>query len=81
MRIVNMLEAKSTLSKLVELVEQGEEMEILIARNGRPAAKLVKAGAEPVGQRIGVAKGKFNVPEDIDSGNDEIARMFQNAKN
>jgi len=36
-----MLEAKSSLSRLVEALEQGEEQEIIIARNGRPAAKLV----------------------------------------
>ena len=79
MRTVNMLEAKSSLSRLVEALEQGEEQEIIIARNGRPAAKLVpmKASAEgaPL-KRIGVAKGSFQVPADIDRHNDEIARLF-----
>jgi len=41
MRAVNMLQAKSSLSRLVEAIEQGQEREIVIARNGRPAAKLV----------------------------------------
>ena len=41
MPVVNMLEAKSNLSRLVEAVESGVETEIIIARNGRPAAKLV----------------------------------------
>ncbi len=50
MGMVNMLEAKTTLSKLVEAVESGAEKEIIIARNGKPAAKLV-----PVDQ---AAKGK-----------------------
>lgn len=40
MHTVNMLQAKSSLSRLVEAIEQGEEREIIIARNGRPAAKL-----------------------------------------
>ena len=79
MRTVNMLEAKSSLSRLVEALEQGEEHEIIIARNGRPAAKLVPMkisteGAAP--NRIGVAKGIFQVPADIDRHNDEIARLF-----
>jgi len=39
MQTVNMLEAKSTLSRLVDLIEQGTEREIVIARNGRPAAR------------------------------------------
>lgn len=76
MRTVNMLQAKSSLSRLVEAIEQGEEREIVIARNGRPAAKLVPIDELPSGQRIGVAKGLFEVPDDIDAGNDEIARIF-----
>jgi prevent-host-death family protein len=41
MRTVNMHDAKSQLSKLVEAVESGETDEVVIARNGRPAARLV----------------------------------------
>ena len=62
MSAVNMLQAKSSLSRLVEAIEQGQEHEIIIARNGRPAAKLVPVDAVPAGQRIGLAKGKFEVP-------------------
>lgn len=73
---VNMLQAKSSLSRLVEAIEQGREREIVIARNGRPAARLVPMDTLPSGTRIGVAKGKFNVPDDIDAHNDEVARLF-----
>lgn len=73
---VNMLQAKSTLSRLVEAIEQGHEREIIIARNGRPAAKLVPMDTVPAGKRIGVAKGKFKVPNSIDTHNEEVARMF-----
>lgn len=73
---VNMLQAKSSLSRLVEAIEQGHEREIVIARNGRPAAKLVPIDILPAGKRIGVAKGKFNVPDTIDAQNAEIAQMF-----
>ena len=76
MQPVNMLQAKSSLSRLVEAIEQGREHEIIIARNGRPAARLVPIDARPVGTRIGAAKGKFEVPDDIDADNDEVARMF-----
>ncbi|MDX3895820.1 type II toxin-antitoxin system prevent-host-death family antitoxin [Pusillimonas sp.] len=78
MRLVNMLQAKSTLSKLVEEIEQGKQTEIVIARNGRPAAKLVPIDTAPMDKRIGVAKGKFKAPDDIDTHNDEIARLFLN---
>ena len=73
---VNMLQAKSSLSRLVEAIEQGHEREIVIARNGRPAARLVPMDAVPPGKRIGVAKGVFEVPDNIDTHNDEVARLF-----
>ena len=41
MTTVNMLDAKTRLSRLVEAVESGAETEIIIARNGKPAAVIV----------------------------------------
>ncbi len=76
MEPVNMLQAKSSLSRLVEAIEQGREREIVIARNGRPAARLVPMDTAPSGKRIGVAKGLFEVPDSIDAHNDEVARLF-----
>lgn len=76
MKAINMLEAKSSLSRLVEAVELGEEPEIIIARNGRPAAKLVPIDVASTSKRIGIAKGAFEVPDDIDTHNDEVARLF-----
>lgn len=76
MIIVNMLQAKSSLSRLVESIEQGREEEIVIARNGRPAARLVPLAPPRPGARIGVAKGAFVVPDSIDEHNEEIARLF-----
>jgi prevent-host-death family protein len=76
MTAVNMLEAKSSLSRLVEAVESGAETEIVIARNGRPAARLVKLASPAAGQRIGVAKGKFKVPDSIDADEAAIAALF-----
>ncbi|MHB1511757.1 MAG: type II toxin-antitoxin system Phd/YefM family antitoxin [Acidiferrobacter sp.] len=76
MASINMLQAKSSLSRLVEAIEQGREREIVIARNGRPAAKLVPIDTVPVGKRIGVAKGKFQIPDSIDSCNEEVARLL-----
>lgn len=76
MQSVNMLQAKSSLSRLVEAIEQGREREIVIARNGRPAAKLVPIDSVSAGKRIGIAKGKFKVPDSIDAHNEEVARIF-----
>ncbi|HXA24517.1 MAG TPA: type II toxin-antitoxin system prevent-host-death family antitoxin [Acetobacteraceae bacterium] len=77
MPIVNMLEAKSSLSRLVESVESGSEAEIIIARNGRPAARLVAIKAPRAGNRIGVAKGRFTVPDDIDADAALVAALFR----
>ena len=78
MSIVNVHEAKSNLSKLIAAVESGDENEIIIARNGRPAAKLVaidKVRRKPV--RIGLAKGKYRLPDDFDRDNDLIQALFE----
>lgn len=76
MQAVNMLEAKSSLSRLVEAIEQGQEREIVIARNGRPAARLVPMDVAPTEKRLGVAKGVFEVPDSIDIHNELVAQLF-----
>ena len=73
---VNMFEAKTTLSKLVDLVESGQQKEIVIARNGRPAARLVPMRPAAPTRRIGVARGRFQVPDDIDQHNAEVAGLL-----
>lgn len=77
MATVNMHDAKSQLSKLVEAVEKGEVEEVIIARNGRPAARLT--AIEPwrkVERRIGIAAGMFVAPEDPHADDAEIAELF-----
>jgi len=65
---VNIHEAKTRLSQLLRRVAAGEE--IVIARAGKPVAKLV-----PIGDRIqrvlGTDRGRFEVPEDFDAPLDE----------
>jgi prevent-host-death family protein len=77
MTTVNMLDAKSNLSRLVQAVESGETDEVVIARNGVPAARLVPIARCPTGQRIGVARGRFEVPDDIDGSNAEVAALLR----
>lgn len=76
MTAVNMLEAKTNLSRLVDAIERGAEREIVIARNGKPAARLVPMADSPIEQRIGIARGLFEVPDDIDTHNAEVAGLF-----
>jgi len=76
MHTVNMVEAKTSFAKLVESIETGEEQEIIISLRGRPVAKLTSAGERSAGCRIGIAKGKFEPPDDIDADNEEVARLL-----
>ncbi|MFT4102568.1 MAG: type II toxin-antitoxin system Phd/YefM family antitoxin [Burkholderiaceae bacterium] len=76
MQTISMRQARSALARLVEAIEQGRARAIIIARNGRPAARLVLLETSPVGQRIGVAKNKFEVPGTIDTRSEERARLF-----
>ncbi len=77
MLVVNMFEAKTTLSKLVEAIESGKESEVIIARHGTPVARLAPIPSQPVAKRIGVARGEFVVPDDIDADNEHVAAVFQ----
>jgi len=76
-RVVNMLEAKTHLSRLVEAIETGAEAEVVIARNGRLVARLtsLKAPARP--RRLGLARGQFVAPASIDGANPLIADLFE----
>jgi prevent-host-death family protein len=75
MSYINIHEAKTRLSKLLQAIEDGEESEITIARNGRPVAMLVPVPAKrPV--RLGLAKGKYKIPDNIDRDNAYIERLF-----
>lgn len=77
MHAVNMFEAKSQLSRLIEAIESKQEDEIIIARHGRPVAKLVPLDAAiDSSLRIGMAKNAFTIPDDIDVHNKEVAALF-----
>jgi prevent-host-death family protein len=62
---VNIHEAKTHLSRLLERVALGEE--VVIAKAGRPVAKLVPIKKAKRKRLIGAAKGRFTVPDDIDA--------------
>jgi prevent-host-death family protein len=75
--IVNMHEAKSTLSKLVEKVNDGEE--VVIAKAGKPVAKLVKYEAkEP--RRLGLYDGQVWIADDFDEPDEELIALFEGSE-
>ena len=81
MRIVNMHEAKTHLSRLVRDAENGEPF--IIARAGKPVVKVISVDTpDPdtgVPHRIGFLDGQFTVPDDFDHmGSAEIKKIFEN---
>ncbi len=65
MKKVNLYAAKTNLSKLVEEVEAGKE--IIIARNGRPVARLAPIETSPKVRKLGTLRGKIKISEDFDA--------------
>jgi prevent-host-death family protein len=62
---VNMHQAKSQLSRLVAKVQEGDE--VLIARAGKPVARLTRLEAGTKPRRLGLAKGKVRIAKDFDA--------------
>ncbi len=77
MRTVNLHEAKTHLSRFVDQAAAGEE--ILIARAGKPVARLVPlATVTPQPRSLGLGKGRFTLPKDFDQRHaEDIQRMFE----
>ena len=77
MQTVSLFDAKTHLSRLVERIASGEETEVVISRNGKPVARMVPiASTGDVSMRVGVARGAFELPDDIDRHNEDVARLF-----
>lgn len=77
METVNIHEAKTHLSRLLEGVSRGETY--IIAKAGHPVARLSGYQAEPaaIPQRLGFLRGQIEVPDDFDRMADEaIQQMF-----
>ena len=75
MRIRNIYEAKTNFSRLVELVQQGEE--VVIAKAGKPVAKLVAFENVTKQRKPGRLRGKIKIAPDFDQTSDDIIRDFE----
>ena len=77
MKTVNIHEAKTQLSKLIEKALKGETF--IIAKAGKPVVKVMALTA-PTGaqvRRLGFMAGQFSIPDDFDRmGKEEIERLF-----
>jgi prevent-host-death family protein len=76
MRTVNIHAAKTHLSRLVEDAAAGEE--IIIAKSGKPVARLCPLAMPKERRRLGVLNGKIQVPDNFDDlYSDEIRKLFE----
>jgi len=74
---VNVHEAKTHFSRLLQRVEAGEE--ITIARAGKPVAKLIAAGPSDGKRPMGMDRGKIWIADDFDAPDPEIEALFYDA--
>lgn len=75
MVMVNVHEAKTQLSRLLEAVERGEK--VTIARAGKPVADLVRH--EGVRVTFGTLKGEMWLPDDFDDPDPDLIALFEGA--
>lgn len=73
---VNVLEDKTDLSKLVNLLETKQEEVIYLEKNGVTVAQMTLIPKKTARKRIGVAEGKFKVPDEFDLWDKEVEEMF-----
>lgn len=74
--IINIHDAKTHLSRIVEEVAEGKE--VIIAKAGKPMAKLVPLDAKPSAKTLGLLKGKVRIPADFNEPlPDSVLRSFE----
>ncbi len=71
---VNIYEAKTRVSQLLDQAVAGDE--VVIARNGRPLARLVPVTAAPPRRHRGAWKGRGRIAPDFDTTPDDVVELF-----
>ena len=74
-RTVNVHDAKTNFSKLLKLVERGEE--VVIARAGRPVARLSRLATDVPNRTPGSAKGLISIADDFDAPMPDLEQAFE----
>ena len=75
MKLVNVQEAKTHLSRLLEEAAAGED--IVIAKAGRPYVRLVPCLPETTPRALGGWEGRVRVADDFDETPEEVIRLFE----
>lgn len=72
--LVNIYQAKTQLSKLIEQALEGKE--VIIAKAGKPVVKIVKYKKKLQPRKFGLLKGKIFIPDNFDDEDEEINKLF-----
>jgi len=75
MKSINVQQAKTHLSRLLEEAVAGED--IIIAKAGRPYVRLVSCQPGATPRKLGGWEGKLRVAPDFDETSDEIIQLFE----
>jgi antitoxin (DNA-binding transcriptional repressor) of toxin-antitoxin stability system len=77
MQTVSLFEAKTHLSRIVEGLVTGKEDRVVISRRGKPVVCVTSLRKANTSKRIGLARGRFIVPDNIDGANAAVAKLFK----
>ena len=77
MKAVNVQQAKTHLSRLLEEAVAGED--VVIAKAGRPYVRLVSCVPEKTPRSLGAWKGRVRIADDFDKTPEEVIRLFEDS--
>lgn len=74
MQIVNIYQAKTQLSQLIQQAQQGQD--VIIAKAGKPVVRVIPFKPEKKDRQPGLLKGQIKVSPDFDEEDPEINKLF-----
>lgn len=78
---MNVLEAKTNFSKILMMLETKQEDEVIICKNNKPVAKITWMPEIDRSKCLGIAEGKYSIPDNFDEPDPEIEQMFYGTVN
>ncbi len=69
MSTISLFNAKTHLSRLVDDLIAGKQDQVIVSRHGKPVVRILPFHRKAADKRIGVARGRFEVPDTIDAVN------------
>jgi len=75
MKVINVQDAKTHLSRLLEQVAGGED--IVLGKHGKPMARLTAYASDGEPRRFGGFEGKIRIAEDFDAEDPAIVALFE----